>query len=145
MVCGTSGFKTLARHIAKAHQLKPAQYRKQFNIPSSQSLTAKNYSDARRASAIELNLGAGLVTARATRKANAEERIKNLPAKRVKAPVPSVIKKAGLPSVIKKAAVPAKIEVVKAPVKADVAKATPAPATKQKVSASAKAKAAKKK
>src|SRR6185369_11824457 len=43
LVCGKTGFNTLTRHLKQAHDLKPGQYRKQFNIPSSQSLTAKNY------------------------------------------------------------------------------------------------------
>ena len=69
MVCGKTGFKTLTRHLKKAHDLKPGQYRKQFNIPSSRSLTAKNYSDARRNSAIAGNLAANLEKARAVRAA----------------------------------------------------------------------------
>src|SRR6185369_2506316 len=48
LICGKTGFKTLTRHLKQAHNLKPGQYRKQFNIPASQSLTAKNYSEARR-------------------------------------------------------------------------------------------------
>src|ERR1039457_6695758 len=67
MICGKTGFKTLTRHLKQAHDLKPGQYRKQFNIPSSQSLTAKNYSEARRQAANENNLAANLVKARAAR------------------------------------------------------------------------------
>lgn len=70
LVCGKTGFKTLTRHLKQAHDLKPGQYRKQFNIPSSQSLTAKNYSEARRKSANENNLAANLEKARAVRAAN---------------------------------------------------------------------------
>jgi predicted transcriptional regulator len=69
MICGKSGFKTLTRHLGKAHDLKPGQYRKQFNIPSSQPLTAKNYSESRRQAANENNLAANLVKARAVRAA----------------------------------------------------------------------------
>jgi predicted transcriptional regulator len=69
LVCGKTGFKTLTRHLKQAHELKPGQYRKQFNIPSSQSLTAKNYSEARRKSANDNNLAANLEKARAVRAA----------------------------------------------------------------------------
>jgi len=69
LVCGKTGFKTLTRHLKQAHDLKPGQYRRQFNIPSSQSLTAKNYSEARRKSANENNLAANLEKARAVRAA----------------------------------------------------------------------------
>jgi predicted transcriptional regulator len=69
LVCGKTGFKTLTRHLKQAHDLKPGQYRKQFNIPSSQSLTAKNYSEARRKSANDNNLAANLEKARAVRAA----------------------------------------------------------------------------
>ena len=70
MICGKTGFKTLTRHLKQAHDLKPGQYRKQFNIPSTQSLTAKNYSEARRQAATENNLAANLEKARAVRAAN---------------------------------------------------------------------------
>lgn len=69
MICGKTGFKTLTRHLRQAHDMKPGQYRKQFNIPSGQSLTAKNYSEARRKSANENNLAANLEKARAVRAA----------------------------------------------------------------------------
>lgn len=96
LVCGKTGFKTLTRHLKQAHDLKPGQYRKQFNIPSSQSLTAKNYSEARRKSATENNLAANLEKARAVRaaknqagakskpKAVAAKPVKNAPVKLVK-------------------------------------------------------------
>lgn len=70
MICGKTGFKTLTRHLKQAHDLKPGQYRKQFNIPATQSLTAKNYSEARRQAATENNLAANLEKARAVRAAN---------------------------------------------------------------------------
>lgn len=78
MICG-KGFKTLKRHLAQAHELKPGQYRKQFNIPASTPLVAKNYSEARRQAANDRGLGDALVKARATRAANAA-------AKKAKAP-----------------------------------------------------------
>ena|ERR1039457_4797943 len=77
LVCGKTGFKTLTRHLKQAHDLKPGQYRKQFNIPSSQSLTAKNYSEARRKSANENNLAANLEKARAVRAAKNKTTAKN--------------------------------------------------------------------
>lgn len=69
MICGKTGFKTLTRHLKQAHGMKPGEYRKQFNIPSSQSLTAKSYSEARRQAATENNLAANLEKARAVRAA----------------------------------------------------------------------------
>ena len=70
MICGKS-MKTLARHLKTAHDLKPGQYRKQFGIPSSQSLAARSYSESRRQMAIDRGLGEGLAKARAARKAAA--------------------------------------------------------------------------
>jgi predicted transcriptional regulator len=69
MVCGKGGFKTLKRHIAQAHDLKPGQYRKQFNIPSSLSLTAKSYSESKKQGALDRGLGDNLAKARAARAA----------------------------------------------------------------------------
>lgn len=103
MVCGKTGFKTLTRHIKQAHDLKPGQYRKQFNIPSSQSLTAKNYSEARRKSANENNLAANLEKARAVRAAK-----KIAPARIAKTAAPA---KAAKPS---KASKPVKTKTTKA-------------------------------
>jgi predicted transcriptional regulator len=67
MVCG-KGMKTLKRHLATSHDLKPGQYRKQFDIPAGTPLVAKNYSEARKKMAKDLNLAAGLAKARAARK-----------------------------------------------------------------------------
>ena len=106
MICG-QGFKTLKRHLAQAHDLKPGQYRKQFNIPSSMSLTAKSYSESRRQSAIDRGLGDNLAKARAVRAAKGKKA--SVPAVRVKAAVPAVKTKAAVPAVRKKAAVPAKV------------------------------------
>lgn len=49
--------------------MKPREYRKQFNIPSSQPLTAKNFSEARRKTAMERGLADNLAKSRAVRKA----------------------------------------------------------------------------
>lgn len=70
MICGKTGFKTLTRHLKQAHDMKPRQYRKDFNIPQSQALTAKNYSEARRQAAKDNNLADNLEKARAARGKN---------------------------------------------------------------------------
>lgn len=106
LVCGKSGFKTLTRHLKQSHDLKPGQYRKQFNIPSSQSLTAKNYSEARRKSANENNLAANLEKARAVRAAKnkAVAPTKTKPAKTaVKAEKAVKTAKAAKPAAVKPA------------------------------------------
>lgn len=83
MVCGKSGMKTLARHLAQVHGMKPGAYRKQFGIPSSQALTAKNFSEARRRMAQEKGLADNLAKARAVRaekilaRAGGEKRVKS--------------------------------------------------------------------
>jgi predicted transcriptional regulator len=61
--------KTLTRHLSSAHGMKPGEYRKQFNIPSTQPLTAKNFSEGRRKTAIERGLADNLAKAREHRKA----------------------------------------------------------------------------
>ncbi len=66
MICG-KGMKTLKRHLSTAHSLKPGQYRRQFSIPSGTPLVAKNYSEARKRMAKDLNLADRLVKARAAR------------------------------------------------------------------------------
>ena len=66
MICG-KGFKTLSRHLKTSHQMSASEYRKQFDIPRSQSLAAKNYSDKRRQMAIDRGLGEKLAKARAVR------------------------------------------------------------------------------
>lgn len=66
MICGKS-MKTLARHLRTAHDLKPGEYRKQFDIPRTQSLAASNYSESRRQMAIDRGLGDKLAAARAAR------------------------------------------------------------------------------
>lgn len=66
MVCG-KGMKTLKRHLSTAHDMKPGEYRRAFNIPSGTPLVAKNYSEARKKMAQDLNLAERLVKARAAR------------------------------------------------------------------------------
>ena len=67
MICGKE-FTTLKRHLNSSHDMKPGEYRKQFGIPSSQPLAAKNYSEQRKKMAIDRGLGEGLAAARAKRK-----------------------------------------------------------------------------
>ena len=66
MLCGKE-MKTLARHLKTAHDMKPGEYRKQFDIPRSQPLAAKAYSESRRQMAMERGLGENLAKARAAR------------------------------------------------------------------------------
>jgi len=66
MVCG-KGMKTLKRHLATAHDMKPGQYRKAFAVPAGTALVARNYSEARKKMAKDLNLAERLVEARAAR------------------------------------------------------------------------------
>ncbi len=66
MLCG-KGFKTLSRHLKTSHGMTASEYRKQFDIPRSQSLAAKNYSESRRQMAIERGLADNLAKARAAR------------------------------------------------------------------------------
>ena len=74
MICGKGGMKTLTRHLRQVHNLKPGEYRKQFGIPRTQPLTAKKFSEARRAKAKEINLSANLEKARAARAANLKKK-----------------------------------------------------------------------
>ena len=66
MICG-KGFKTLSRHLKTAHDMTASEYRKQFDIPRSQSLASKNYSESRRQMAIDRDLAGNLAKARAAR------------------------------------------------------------------------------
>ncbi len=84
MACGKGGMKTLTRHLAKVHGMKPGEYRKQFGIPSSQALTAKNFSEARRKMAQDRGLADNLAKARAVRAAQIKA-AKAQPAKPAKA------------------------------------------------------------
>jgi predicted transcriptional regulator len=66
MICG-KGFKTLSRHLKTSHDMTAIEYRKQFDIPRSQSLASKNYSESRRQMAIDRDLAGNLAKARAAR------------------------------------------------------------------------------
>jgi predicted transcriptional regulator len=66
MICGR-GMKTLSRHLKTSHDMTASEYRKQFDIPRSQSLAAKSYSETRRQMAIDRGLGEKLAKARAAR------------------------------------------------------------------------------
>jgi len=66
MICG-KGFKTLSRHLKTSHDMTATEYRQQFDIPRSQSLAAKNYSETRRQMAVDRGLADNLAKARAAR------------------------------------------------------------------------------
>ncbi len=66
MLCG-KGMKTLSRHLKTSHAMTASEYRKQFDIPRSQSLAAKSYSEKRRQMAIDRGLGEKLAKARVAR------------------------------------------------------------------------------
>jgi predicted transcriptional regulator len=91
MICGKGGFKTLARHLGTAHEIKPSAYKKQFGIPSKQPLSAKSYSEARRAMALDRGLGDNLAKAREVRMANFEAKKAAL-AKSGKVKAPATVK-----------------------------------------------------
>ena len=67
MICG-KGFKTLSRHLRTSHDTTPKDYRLQFNIPRSQSLAARSYSESRRQMAVDRGLADNLAKARAKKK-----------------------------------------------------------------------------
>ncbi len=67
MICG-KGFKTLSRHLRTAHDITAKDYRKQFDIPRTQSLAARSYSESRRQMAVERGLADNLAKARAQKK-----------------------------------------------------------------------------
>jgi len=83
MICGKGGMKTLTRHLSSSHGMKPGEYRKQFNIPSDQPLTAKNFSAARRKVALERGLADNLAKARAA-KVEKRKAVKPVAAKNAK-------------------------------------------------------------
>ena len=56
--------KTLTRHLNQAHQMKPSQYRKQFNTPKTTPLMSKSYAAKRKEIAAGMDLGANLEKAR---------------------------------------------------------------------------------
>jgi len=73
MVCGKTGLTTLKRHLATAHEMKPGQYRKRFNIPQDQPLAATNYVEKKRQIALDRGLGKNLAKARAAKKTKAKK------------------------------------------------------------------------
>ncbi len=75
LICGKE-MKTLARHLRTSHQTTPKEYRKQFDIPRTQPLAARNYSERRRQMAVDRDLGENLAKARAARKRKREETVK---------------------------------------------------------------------
>lgn len=66
MICG-KGFTTLKRHLKAAHDMNPREYRDQFDIPTSQTLAARDYSEKRKQMAIDRGLGENLANARAAK------------------------------------------------------------------------------
>lgn len=66
MICG-KGMTALTRHLRTSHGMTPGEYRKQFDIPRTQSLAARSYSEKRRQMAIDRGLGDKLAKARAAR------------------------------------------------------------------------------
>lgn len=63
------GFKALKRHLTQAHRISDKEYRAQFNIPKTQPLIAKNYSDERKKAALDRGQGDLMAKARAAKKA----------------------------------------------------------------------------
>jgi len=108
LICSKE-FTTLKRHLAVIHQLKPAEYKKQFNIPAKYTLVASAYSDKKKQDALNRGLGNILVKARE----NKAKKKAAVPAVRVKPPVPAVKLKAPVPMKRVKAAMPMKTETTK--------------------------------
>ncbi len=73
MICGKSGMTTLKRHLMSAHNMKPGEYRKAYQIPKDQPLAATEYVAKRRQMALDRGLGENLAKARAARKAKTSE------------------------------------------------------------------------
>ena len=73
LICNKGGMQTLTRHLNQAHQLKPAQYRKQFGIPKTHALMSKSYAAKRKEIAAGMDLWANLEKARAARKGVAKK------------------------------------------------------------------------
>ena len=113
MVCGKGGFKTLARHLSTAHDMKPGAYKKQFGIPSKQALSAKSYSESRKQMALDRGLADNLAKARDVRMANIETK------KAIAAKAEKAVKVAKVPAPAKATKTAAK---AKAPVKAKAQK-----------------------
>ena len=139
MVCGKGGFKTLARHLSTAHDMKPGAYKKQFGIKSSQALSAKSYSEARRQMAMERGLADNLAKAREVRMGNIEAK-KAAEAKPAKAAAvkPAKAAKAAAPGkAVKAPGVKAPAKAAKVPVKTDAKAPAKAPAKAAKKTAKA--------
>ena len=99
LVCNKE-FSTLKRHLAMAHQLKPAEYKKQFNIPAKYALIAPAYSHKKKQDALNRGLADNLVKARAKR-ANKKSAVRAetpVPAAKTKAPVPLKKTKTAIPT-----------------------------------------------
>jgi predicted transcriptional regulator len=64
MICGKTGLTTLKRHLTTAHNMKPGEYRKHFNVPKDQPLAATEYVEKRRRMALDKGLGKNLAKAR---------------------------------------------------------------------------------
>jgi len=109
MICNKGGFKTLTRHLATAHKLKPGQYRKQFGIKSTQKLAAKSFSEAMAKAALDRGQVEILAKAREKRMANIVVK-KDVVAVKKKATAPVIRKKASAPAVKVKADVPEKVK-----------------------------------
>jgi len=67
MICG-KGMKLLTKHLSQAHQMKPAAYRKEFNIPKTTPLMSKAYAIRRKEISAGMDLTGNLEKARAARK-----------------------------------------------------------------------------
>lgn len=112
LICNKS-FKTLKRHLAKAHNLKTGEYRKQFSIPAKYNLVATAYSEQRKKDALDRGQADILARARAVRAAKnaaaSEAKIKS-PAAVVKekTPTPPAKKSTAAPAAKAKAATPVK-------------------------------------
>jgi len=74
MVCGQAGMKTLTRHLKSSHDLEPSAYRQQFGIPYNQSLSSRDFTEFRRAMALERGLADYLAKARQVKAANMQAR-----------------------------------------------------------------------
>ena len=72
MICG-KGMKALTRHLSQTHQIKPSEYRKQFNIPKTQPLMSKAYTIRRKEIAAGMDLTGNLEKARAARVSNVQK------------------------------------------------------------------------
>ena len=73
MICGKSGLTTLKRHLAIAHDMKPDEYKKQFNIAADQPLAAKDYVEKRRQMALDKGLASNLAKAREAKATKAKK------------------------------------------------------------------------